>query len=75
MTSPPDDTGDHRRALHAYLSDEAHETWHDVAGRLGCSVSAMLETMTTTLPDEDPDGSLANVVKQARRIDAERRRR
>jgi hypothetical protein len=69
---------DQRRALHAYLSDDAHDTWHQVAADLGCSVSAMLEAMANDFEGQDEHGSRARVeaiVKKARRIDADRRRR
>jgi hypothetical protein len=69
---------DQRRALHAYLSDDAHDTWHQVAADLGCSVSAMLEAMANDFEGQDQNGNRARVeaiVKKARRIDADRRRR
>lgn len=65
---------DQRRALHAYLSDDAHDTWHRMAAELGCSVSAMLEAMSPGLTDEEAE-CLDGTVKRARRIDADRRRR
>lgn len=72
---PPSD----RRALHAFLSDEAHESWHEVATELGVSVSGMLEAMAFELPKPPSESALGNrvetLVKKARRIDAERRRR
>lgn len=71
-------SNDQRRALHAYLSDDAHDTWHQVAADLGCSVSAMLEAMASDFEGNDESGSRARVeaiVKKARRIDADRRRR
>jgi hypothetical protein len=67
-----------RRALHAYLSDDAHERWHDIAADLGVSVSALLESMAADL---DEGGGIVigphfeETVRRARRIDAERRRR
>jgi hypothetical protein len=64
-----------RRALHAYLSDEAHNTWHEVASENGVSVSGLLEAMAVGLSEEEPPGPLATVVSRARRVDAERRRR
>lgn len=71
-------TNDQRRALHAYLSDEAHDTWHQVAADLGCSVSAMLEAMANDFEGSDEHGNRSQIeaiVKKARRIDADRRRR
>ncbi len=68
-----------RRALHAYLSDDAHEAWHDFAAENGVTVSGLLEAMTPHL-QPDADGSTmasawATSVKQARAVDAQRRRR
>lgn len=68
-----------RRALHAYLSDDAHETWHAVAAELGVSVSALLEAMAIDLRRPASEQAMAtrvdDVVRRARRIDADRRRR
>lgn len=70
-----------RKALHAYVSDEAHDQWHGFAAEQGVSVSAILEALA---PELDLDGDRANdnvrqrlddVVKAARKIDAQRRRR
>jgi len=71
--APADGNAD-RRALHAYLSDDAHDTWHNVAADLGCSVSAMLEAMAGGFDDDEAD-RLKDTIKRARRIDADRRRR
>jgi hypothetical protein len=69
-------SNDQRRALHAYLSDDAHDTWHQVAADLGCSVSAMLEAMAGDFDDESGNrAQIEAIVKKARRIDADRRRR
>lgn len=69
-----------RRAIHAFLSGEAHDTWHDVAATHGVSVSGLLEALALDwaegngLGDAESASTLA-VAKSARRIDAERRRR
>ena len=72
-------SGNRRKALHAYLSDDAHETWHRVAADQGVSVSALLEAMAGDLgrpADEGVMGArLDSIVLRARKIDAERRRR
>lgn len=72
------DSGD-RRALHAFLSDDAHDAWHRVAADLGVSVSGMLEAMAFELQKPARDSALGDrvdtLVKQARKIDADRRRR
>lgn len=70
-----------KKALHAYVSDEAHEQWHEFAADQGVSVSAVLEALGTELFAEMTDEDTARpvtlevVVKKARRLDAERRRR
>lgn len=70
-----------RKALHAYVSDDAHDQWHGFAAEQGVSVSAVLEALAPELDfdaDREPAdlaSRLAQVVKSARRIDADRRRR
>ena len=70
-----------RKALHAYVSDDAHEQWHGFAAEQGVSVSAILEALAPELDkthDAEPSGLDARldcVVKTARKIDAQRRRR
>lgn len=70
-----------RKALHAYVSDDAHEQWHGFAAEQGVSVSAVLEALAPELDLETADGSeplndrLDGVVRAARKIDAQRRRR
>lgn len=74
-----DDTEARYRAVHAYLSDAAHETWQDVATEYGVSVSGLVEALGTDLQKPEDERVLAaqlpGLVKRARRIDAERRRR
>ncbi|MGZ4683249.1 MAG: hypothetical protein ACXWCM_09760 [Acidimicrobiales bacterium] len=73
------DTEPRYRAVHAYLSDGAHETWQDVATEYGVSVSGLIEAMGLDLQlpaDQQVIGPrLEGLVKRARRIDADRRRR
>lgn len=68
-----------RRAIHAYLTVESHETWHQVAEEEGISLSGFLEALATDMKDNPPDEGghprWREVVKSARRIDAARRRR
>lgn len=67
-----------RRALHAYLSDEAHEAWHEFAAENGVSVSALLEVLSAPLNSdlEAPVVDVLNdVIPAARATDASRRRR
>lgn len=70
-----------RKALHAYVSDAAHDQWHGFAAEQGVSVSAVLEALATELQTDGADAQapmaqrLEAVVRAARRIDAQRRRR
>jgi hypothetical protein len=67
-----------RKALHAYLSDEAHSVWHDRAAAYGVSVSAMLEAIAVSIKDVNSEtdwGDGRQIISAARRIDSERRRR
>jgi hypothetical protein len=74
-----DDTDTRYRAVHAYLSDGAHETWQDVATEYGVSVSGLIEALGTDLQKPEDERvlgpQLPGLVKRARRIDADRRRR
>ncbi len=69
-----------RRALHAYVSSEAHERWHDFAAVQGVSVSAVLEALAghalaNADSELDVNDVMSEVVRTARKLDAERRRR
>jgi hypothetical protein len=70
-----------RKALHAYVSDAAHDEWHSFAAEQGVSVSAVLEALAGELDADRREAAsplaerLDVVVKAARRIDAQRRRR
>jgi hypothetical protein len=67
------------RAVHAYLSDEAHAIWLEVSTEYGVSVSGFIEAMGVDLAKPDDERLLGpqldELVARARRIDAERRRR
>ncbi len=67
-----------RRALHAYVSGDAHELWHGAAAEWGVSVSAILEALAPQLESGDTTTSGTGdeqLITTARKIDAERRRR
>jgi len=74
-------TDEGRKALHAYVSDDAHDAWHGFASEQGVSVSAILEALAGELDFDSPltfeqlGTRLHAVVKSARKIDANRRRR
>ena len=69
-----------RRAIHAFVSPEAHDRWHDFAAEEGVSVSALIEAFAPQLSDEEALAEpmtvrLGATVTSARAIDATRRRR
>lgn len=73
-----------RQAIHAYVSEQAHETWQEFAGANGVSMTALLETLGQELAGDiqkaEADGGDATDIRQAwvkaaRKIDAQRRRR
>jgi hypothetical protein len=69
-----------RKAIHAYLSPEAHQTWHDYAAEHGVSVSGLLEAIATDWAERAERGEHVYdgddpLVRKARRVDADRRRR
>ncbi len=69
-----------RKAIHAFVSVEAHDRWHDFAAEEGVSVSALIEAFAPELSDEalgkEPMFErLQVVIGSARAIDAARRRR
>lgn len=70
---------DERRAIHAYLTADSHETWHAVAEEAGVSVSGFLEAMAQDMSENPPESGghprWDQLVRSARKIDARRRRR
>jgi hypothetical protein len=71
---------DPRKAIHAYLTPDAHDRWHDFAAEEGVSVSGLLEAIAQDWKEqldagaETPAG-LDDMARVARKIDAARRRR
>lgn len=66
-----------RKALHAYLSEEAHDAWHRFAEDNGVSLSAVLTALGTSLADttEMTTGQkLDSVITQAENAEREKRR-
>jgi hypothetical protein len=72
---------DDRSALHAYLSEAAHEAWTTLSEDNGVSTTAILEALGQELIDEIKENGGSGVdlrldwIRAARRIDAQRRRR
>jgi len=71
---------DSRKAIHAVLTPDSHEAWHEFAAEHGVSVSGLIEAIALDWTDRrvGDDYELAEVdalSRQARRIDAGRRRR
>jgi len=60
-----------RKAIHASVPCDVHDTWHDVAAESGCSLSALVVALADDLGVVVTDA----VVRRARRIDASNRRR
>jgi hypothetical protein len=70
---------DDRKAIHAYLTTESHDVWHEVSEEAGVSLSGFLEAlaadMKTFPPERGGHPRWAEIIKSARKIDAVRRRR
>jgi hypothetical protein len=68
-----------RLALHCYLEPLQHEVWHNVSAEEGVSLSGFLEALALDMREFPPaDGGhprWPGVIKAARKIDAQRRRR
>jgi alpha-galactosidase len=80
-----------RRAIHAYLSDDALDGWRDFAEKESVSVSAIIEVLPElllnysgkTLAHDDPainynlckQALLDELVENGRKVDAQRRKR
>ena len=68
-----------RRAIHAYLSSRSHDVWHSLAEDAGVSLSGLLEALAGHLHEHPPGrGGVRDwdaVVRAARKVDAQRRRR
>ncbi len=68
-----------RRAIHAYLTVESHDVWHSVAEEAGVSLSGFLEALAADMKQHPPDAGghprWDDVIRSARKIDAQRRRR
>lgn len=68
-----------RKALHAYMEPESHELWHTVVEEAGVSLSGFLEAMAMDFkahpPAEGGHPRWTDMIRAARKVDAERRRR
>jgi predicted ATPase len=75
-----------RKAIHAFLTPASHEAWHEFAAENGVSVSGLIEALAldwaarTDTAGAGGDDAFAldeveALARQARRIDAQRRRR
>lgn len=62
-----------KQPIHAYLTPDAHDTWHEVCARQRVSVSAMIEALAPHL--DDVLDALPDVVAEAGEIEYQRRRR
>jgi hypothetical protein len=72
---------DGRRAIHAYLSDEGKDAWERMSEDNGISITGLMEAIGGEWGEDikdnggEADGLNPDLVKKARKIDAERRRR
>lgn len=67
-----------RPQLTATVNEETHDRWRRFAANCGVSISALIEAIGRSLPDDDEtpaDPLLRRAVIMARSIDADRRRR
>lgn len=62
-----------RKALHAYVTDDAHDAWHEAAAEHGVSASAILEALVPIIDRLMADEPY--LARNARKVDAIRRRR
>ena len=62
-----------KKNFHAKVTTETHDQWHDFAADQGVSVTALVEALAPNLTDGNP--LLAPVIGNARKLDADRRRR
>lgn len=66
-----------RKALHAYLSEQAHDAWHRFAEDNGVSLSAVLTALGISLTDTTDmttGQKLESVITQAENAEREKRR-
>src|SRR4051812_42475432 len=76
-TSP---MADARKAIHAYLTPEAHDRWHDFAAEQGVSVSGLLEAIARDWKEQldnrgGPPAQGEQLAPAGRQNDPARRRR
>jgi hypothetical protein len=65
-----------RRPIHVFLEAESHQGIHELADREGVSMTALVNALIGHTLDHRPKvADWRAVVKRARTIDAERRRR
>ena len=64
-----------KRQLNAHLTDEAYERLRVFTSEQGTNMVAFLEALAMRLDVDKPPKWLADVVRDARKIEADRRRR
>lgn len=66
----------HRTGIHVYLTQGAHDWWHGTADEEGTTVSALFQAIADAGVQAPDERVLSDkVVRLARRISAQRRRR
>ena len=64
-----------KAVIHAWLDADTHEQMHDFAAANGVSVSGLLQAIGETLDGKTRSVNLNTIVVDARKVDANRRRR
>ena len=64
-----------KKQVNVWVSEEAFENLRAFADEHGITVTALLEALGRSLPPARTPRWLAEVIAEARRVDAERRRR
>lgn len=69
---------DKYKAIHAYVSPDAKDFWLDFSAEVGCSMTGILEGLSQLLvegADVFTTVGYDSLIKRARKVDADRRRR
>lgn len=63
--------------LNAFLTNESYEAWRDFCAEQGCTMTALIEAIGRHLPTATlrSGGIISDAIRDARRIDSERRRK
>ena len=63
---------DDRKAIHAYLTVESHDVWHEVSEEAGVSLSGFLEALAADMKEHPPEAGghprWTDIIKSARKM-------